>query len=238
MVSKVRSAPYLLGRGRKWLKSKCSQRQEFMIVGYLSSTASRRMVGSLVLGYYRADRLAHAARVGSGFSESVARDPWERLEALRVTEPPLDDVPAELACRMRWVAPRVVADVKYAVGRPTASRAARCSRAWMMTGQRPTLSRVVCGHLGLDRAARGQLAVEPYAVFGIHSWGAGVNDLDRSDRLVVDLDPGDDVPWIEVIAAAREVRARLKAVGRWARKLRQDVGRQGSSPRSPRPVDP
>ncbi len=46
-----------------------------------------------------------------------------------------------------------------------------------------------------------------------HVWTARRDKLDRPDRLVFDLDPGDGVPWAEVIAAALEVRARLKAFG-------------------------
>jgi bifunctional non-homologous end joining protein LigD len=90
IVSKVRTAPYRSGRGSQWLKSKCAQRQEFVIAGYLPSTTSRRMVGSLVIGYYHEDRLTYAGRVGSGFSEPTARDLGQRLEVMRVTEPRLN----------------------------------------------------------------------------------------------------------------------------------------------------
>jgi bifunctional non-homologous end joining protein LigD len=50
-------------------------------------------------------------------------------------------------------------------------------------------------------------------VLEIHPWGAAIPDLDRPDRVVVDLDPGDGVTWTEVIAAALEVKARLKSDG-------------------------
>jgi bifunctional non-homologous end joining protein LigD len=300
IVSKVRTAPYRSGRGRNWLKSKCSQRQEFVIVGYLPSTASRRMVGSLVLGYYRDGRLTYAGRVGSGFSESVARDLWERLELLRVTEPPLDGVPPEQARRVRWVAPRLVAEVEYgswttdnvlrhAVFKgvrddklptdavpeePTATAAPASVPAsvrlthpdrlyWPDAGitkqglaefyaaiwdwiaphmvNRP-LSLVRCPegidgecffqkhawaglHASVSRVRdrdeellvihdlEGLTSLVQAGILEIHPSGATVNDLDRPDRLVLDLDPGEGVPWDEVIAAALEVRARLKALG-------------------------
>jgi bifunctional non-homologous end joining protein LigD len=50
-------------------------------------------------------------------------------------------------------------------------------------------------------------------VVEIHPWGSRADDLDRPDRLVFDLDPGEDVSWSEVIAAAREMRAELQARG-------------------------
>ncbi len=46
-----------------------------------------------------------------------------------------------------------------------------------------------------------------------HPWGARVDDPGRPDRLVFDLDPGDGVRWADVVAAARDVRARLKEAG-------------------------
>jgi bifunctional non-homologous end joining protein LigD len=47
----------------------------------------------------------------------------------------------------------------------------------------------------------------------IHPWGARLDDLERPDMIIMDLDPGDDVEWTEIIDAAREVRERLRAAG-------------------------
>ncbi|HYC25830.1 MAG TPA: ATP-dependent DNA ligase, partial [Roseiarcus sp.] len=55
----------------------------------------------------------------------------------------------------------------------------------------------------------GLLALVQGNVLEIHPWGAALDDLERPDRLIFDLDPGEDVAWGSVIAAAREVRARL-----------------------------
>ena len=52
VVSKRKDLPYRSGRGEHWLKIKCVQAQEFVILGYVPSTAGADMVGSLVLGYY------------------------------------------------------------------------------------------------------------------------------------------------------------------------------------------
>lgn len=46
-----------------------------------------------------------------------------------------------------------------------------------------------------------------------HPWGARIDDVDQPDRLVFDLDPAPGVEWKTVIAAAREVRARLADAG-------------------------
>ncbi len=47
----------------------------------------------------------------------------------------------------------------------------------------------------------------------LHPWGAQVDDPEHPDRLVLDLDPGEEVAWPGVVAAAREIRARLRAAG-------------------------
>lgn len=47
----------------------------------------------------------------------------------------------------------------------------------------------------------------------LHPWGSRVDDLERPDRLVFDLDPGSGIKWKTLIAAARDVRDRLAEVG-------------------------
>lgn len=45
-----------------------------------------------------------------------------------------------------------------------------------------------------------------------HVWGSKVSDLDRADRLVMDLDPAVDVPWKAVVKCALELRERLQGL--------------------------
>lgn len=44
-----------------------------------------------------------------------------------------------------------------------------------------------------------------------HSWVCTVENLERTDQIVMDLDPDPGVPWKAVVAAALELRAILKA---------------------------
>ena len=79
----------------------------------MPSTTQRRVVGSLVLGYYDKGKLVYAGRVGSGFSTAVAEDLWRRLEAIRVDAPALDTPPpAEARRNVRWTKPSLVAEVE------------------------------------------------------------------------------------------------------------------------------
>ena len=58
---------------------------------------------------------------------------------------------------------------------------------------------------------QGLIALAQMGVLEIHIWGSHVDDVDRPDRMVFDLDPADDVPFAEVKSAALHLRAVLKA---------------------------
>ena len=49
-------------------------------------------------------------------------------------------------------------------------------------------------------------------VLELHPWGSRADDLEHPDLLVVDLDPGEGVPWKDLIEAARRVRDYLAAL--------------------------
>ena len=55
----------------------------------------------------------------------------------------------------------------------------------------------------------GLLALVQLNVLEIHAWCAHVDDVDRPDMLVLDLDPDAAVPWGKTIEAARMIRQRL-----------------------------
>ena len=59
----------------------------------------------------------------------------------------------------------------------------------------------------------GVISLVQAGVLEIHTRGTTIDHLEEADRLVFDLDPGPGVGWKGVIAAAREVRERLTAVG-------------------------
>ncbi len=59
----------------------------------------------------------------------------------------------------------------------------------------------------------GLIAMVQMGVLEIHPWGVTVDRPDKADRIVFDLDPDEGLSFGDVIAAAREVRARLDALG-------------------------
>ena len=65
----------------------------------------------------------------------------------------------------------------------------------------------------LVEGIRGVIALVQAGVLEIHPWGATIEDVERPDRIVMDLDPGENVAWPRVVEGARELRERLKALG-------------------------
>ena len=76
-------------------------------------------------------------------------------------------------------------------------------------------------HTAIDANKRQILAVEDVeglvslvqaGVLEVHVRGSMINSLDRCDRIIFDLDPGEGVGWSDIVKAARDVHDRLAAV--------------------------
>lgn len=317
IISKRADASYHSGRGHDWIKTKCSDRQEFVVAGFAPSTADKHAIGALILGVYKGDRLIYAGRTGTGFTHKVARDLYRTFKPLVRSKSPFDAVPTEErgARTPVWLEPKLVAEidfhgwthgdrvrhssfqglredktakevvheVKSAAASNTSSTAKRKSaplRAgkaattvgdgiklthpdrvywedagitkrdlaefyskiwkWMaphLAGRPISLLRcpegaagqcffqkhasagISADHLHLvpedgDKILSldnldGLLSLVQAGVLEVHVRGSTIDHLGDADRLVFDLDPGPGTDWKDVVAAARDVRARL-----------------------------
>ena len=63
--------------------------------------------------------------------------------------------------------------------------------------------------LAIDDLA-GLLGLVQAGVVEIHPWGSRADRPENPDRVIFDLDPGEDLAWSAVIAAAREIREELR----------------------------
>jgi bifunctional non-homologous end joining protein LigD len=302
IVSKRTDKPYRPGRNGDWLKAKCTNRQEFVVIGYVPSSSTPKAIGSLVLGYYENGKLLHAGRAGSGYNLQTARDLFAALEKARIDDTAAEGpLPAEARHNVRWVAPSLVAEVEFRgwtaanmlrqaafkglredkaaseivreaapperqpqakqppkpnvrlthpdrllwpragftkgaladyyasiwnfiapniVGRPLALL--RCPAGidngcffqrhhWegadpnILEIDDPEEDKPLIGIANLD----GLIALVQASAVEIHPWGSKAKALNKPDRLIFDLDPGPQIDWNHLVAAALEVRASL-----------------------------
>ncbi len=112
VISKLADAPYRSGRSLDWIKSKCTNRQEFVIVGYLPSTAPGRGLRSLLVGYHEGEALRFGGRVGTGFTQSSVADLKRKLDRLLVKSSPFVNTPPGQK-GVVWVRPDLVAEIEF-----------------------------------------------------------------------------------------------------------------------------
>jgi bifunctional non-homologous end joining protein LigD len=112
IVSKKLDATYRSGRSGGWTKAKCRAGQEIVIGGWTSQGGSVR---SLLAGVYRGGQLAYVGRVGTGYSQSIAKVLSPRLEKLTRDSSPFrgDDAPRQ-EHNVRWLEPKLVAEIEFA----------------------------------------------------------------------------------------------------------------------------
>ncbi|MBV9930995.1 MAG: DNA ligase D [Alphaproteobacteria bacterium] len=113
IISKRADAPYRGRRTKCWLKVKCIQRQEFVIVGWTPSDKKGRGFRSLLLGVNEAGGLRYVGKVGTGFSMAVMHDLLDRMERIEVAKAPTA-VPRPDARGAHWVKPELVCEVAFA----------------------------------------------------------------------------------------------------------------------------
>ena len=114
IICKKADSIYTGDRNRDWLKVKCIKRQEFIILGYTDSTVSKSMIGALHLGYYKSKKLHYAGKVGTGFTNDIARDIKKTLAALPEVDTP-SLVPSDARKGSHWVKPSQLAEVSFAM---------------------------------------------------------------------------------------------------------------------------
>ncbi|MCK6451526.1 MAG: DNA ligase D [Alphaproteobacteria bacterium] len=114
IVSKRAGRPYVSGRNADWVKSKCRERQELVIGGYIAPAFAGRGVGSLLLGYWQDGRLVHAGRVGTGFSDRSGQEVLRRLKPLVRKTSPFAALPAAARRGAIFVEPKLVCEIEFA----------------------------------------------------------------------------------------------------------------------------
>ena len=122
IISKRTDRQYLPGDRGAWVKNKCLNRAEFVVVGWSDPEGSRHLLGSLLLGYYDpGGRLIYAGRVGTGMSVATLGMLHQRLASLAAAQMPLSLPPPRKSrfggplalSKVHWVRPELVVEITY-----------------------------------------------------------------------------------------------------------------------------
>jgi bifunctional non-homologous end joining protein LigD len=111
-IAKLADSPYVGGRGKRWLKIKCCERQELVVGGYTEPQGGRAGVGALLLGVNEPGRgLVYVGKVGTGFDNEMLRLLRKRLEPTEITTCPFVEAPQKKGSH--WVKPKMVVEVSF-----------------------------------------------------------------------------------------------------------------------------
>lgn len=307
IVAKRADDPYISGRGRSWLKIKCTKRQEFIVGGYAPSDKRGRTVRSLLIGVMEDGELVYKGRVGAFEGDTLAE--VEALVATRIRKSsPFASVPREMARGAVYLVPDIVIEVDMAEF--TADGVVRHGVVRGIRGDKPAKDvvleipketamqhetrdifagvklsnpqKVLFGEQGVTKAdlaahyervakrilphvtrrllslvrcpdgeggqcffqkhdSRGfpdelkrmeiaesdgkrdnylyaedlsaLIAGVQMGTLEFHIWGSRIDDIEKPDRLVFDLDPDEGLGFADVRAAAFDLRDRLEKIG-------------------------
>lgn len=301
IISKRIAAAYRGARTRNWVKVKCTRRQEFVIIGWLPSTARGRAFASLLLAQRDGDDLIYKGKVGTGFDADTMEQLATKLDRLSRKTAPVE-VPSAEARRAQWVTPKLIAEIAFSeftadgrvrhgsflglrddkaadeVTAETAEAAPARAQGVRITNRdriifpgtggtkgeladyyaaiaphmlvhaaRRPISLVRCpqgrakkcffqkhdsgsfgehvhhvpirekdgGHedyLYLEDA-EGLLACVQMGSIEFHGWGTRIDNVERPDRMIFDLDPDEGMGFAEVRRAAADLRDHLTELG-------------------------
>lgn len=174
---------------------------------------------------------ARGRKSGKSRDKAEARVPWDgghlrELECIRFTSPERLLYPEAGITKLSlasfyaeisdWLLPHIAGRLLNLVRSPDGVTGKSFYQKHEATGTPDAIHRVpVVMEQGTEMLLMiddlaGLLSLVQMSVLEIHPWGARVDDIERPDRIVFDLDPDASVPWPRVVEAAREVRARLK----------------------------
>jgi bifunctional non-homologous end joining protein LigD len=164
---------------------------------------------------HEAAKLARSPRTGAEKSDDVRLTHPERVYWLDVGVTK-EDLANYYRAVWRWMAPQLIGRPLAMVRCPDGTKGECFFQKHASAGLSEKNLKMV-----IDKNRRQVLAVEDLegllslvqaGVLEVHVRGSRIERLDICNRIVFDIDPGEDVEWREVLGAARDVRARLAAL--------------------------
>lgn len=111
IIAKKITSIYQSKRTSYWLKFKCSNRQEFIIIGYTLPQKTRVGFGAILIGYYEKGKIKYAGKVGTGFDQKFLKEFSEKLKKIKTSKScTLDKIPLK---NINFVRPKYIAEIKF-----------------------------------------------------------------------------------------------------------------------------
>lgn len=113
LIAKRAASPYTHGRSADWLKFKCANEQEFVVIGWTEPKGSRSGLGALIVAYHEDGELRFGGKVGTGFGRRELDALGRRLEPLEQPDPPVAVTTGLPRKGVHWVRPELVAQIGF-----------------------------------------------------------------------------------------------------------------------------
>lgn len=117
LIGKCVGSAYVSRRSNDWIKLKCKNRQEFVVVGFSDPKGARSAFGALLLGLHDADsgQLRYAGKVGTGFNETTLKSIYQQLLPLETKKATVVNPPTGYEAKgVHWLKPTLLAEVAFA----------------------------------------------------------------------------------------------------------------------------
>ncbi|MCQ4288923.1 DNA ligase D [Pseudomonas stutzeri] len=116
LIGKRAGSTYVSKRSNSWVKIKCKNRQEFIIVGFTDPKGTRSGFGALLLGLHNDEgELHYAGKVGTGFNQATLKSLHAKLKPLKIDKSPLAKAPPAADVRgAHWLKPELMCEVAFA----------------------------------------------------------------------------------------------------------------------------
>jgi len=114
LIAKRSDSTYQGRRSNDWLKFKCVNEQEMVIVGYTDPKGSRTSFGALLLGYRDRGEFRYGGKVGTGFDRAELADLLRRMRPLERDTPPFERTTGLPRLGVHWIEPRLVGQIGFA----------------------------------------------------------------------------------------------------------------------------
>ena len=113
IMAKKACSEYFAGtRTSEWLKIKYHKSTEVVIVGYTKPTGARPYFGALVLAVKNANGFKYAGHTGSGFTDKLLKEVYQKLKPLATKNSPFKEI-VKTNMPVTWVKPKYICEIKF-----------------------------------------------------------------------------------------------------------------------------